>query len=62
MQRNYIGPNLMNQVSVSPAALTSLACDLLSLYAGQTEAFTQSHCSRNKRKSVIAANQECADL
>lgn len=66
MQRNYIGPNLMNQVSVSAAALTLLACDLLSLSAGQTEAFTlgriQSHCSRNRRKSVITANQECADL
>lgn len=72
MQRNYIGPNLMNQVNVSPAPLTPLACDLLSLYVGQTEAFTlcttQSHTGRRKKKEdlelapVITANQECTDL
>lgn len=38
MRRNYIGPNLMNQVSVSPAALTSPARHPPSLHAGQTEA------------------------
>lgn len=75
MQRNYIGPNLMNQVNVSPAPLTSLARDLPSLPAGQTEAFTlstsQSHsCRVGKKKKkenlkhapVITANQECTDL
>lgn len=54
MQRNYIGPNLMNQVTVPLALLTSLACDPLSLHGGQTQAFTlcavQSHSSREKKE------------
>lgn len=61
MQRNYIGPNLMNQVNVSPAPLTSLARDLPSLPAGQTEAFTlstsQSHsCRVGKKKKKKISN------
>lgn len=56
MQRNYIGPNLMNQVNVSPALLTSLACDLLSLCEGQTETLALQHAL------VITANQEHSDL
>lgn len=47
----------MNQVNVSPAPLTPLACDLLSLYVGQTEAFTlcttQSHTGRRKKKKIL---------
>lgn len=43
----------MNQVSVPPAPLTSLACDPLSLHGGQTQAFTlcavQSHSSGEKK-------------
>lgn len=68
MQRNYIGPNLMNQVNVSPAPLTSLARDLLSLRAGQTEAFHTLYNSvtlwqKNlEHAPVITANQECTDL
>lgn len=68
MRCNYIEPNLMNQVNVSPARLTSLPSDLLSLGAGQTEAFTLCTIKSSKgRKNlkhapVITANQECTDL
>ena len=71
MQRNYIGPNLMNQVNVPPALLTFLACDLPSLCVGQTEAFTlcaiQSNLGRKSKKEkknapLSKANQECTDF
>lgn len=68
MQRNYIGPNLMNQVNVPPAQLTLLASALLPLHAGQIEAFTlctiQSHSSRIMpgHAPLITTNQECTDL
>lgn len=48
------GPNLMNKVNVSLAALTSLACDLLSLHEGQTEALTlQAQCRREKKELIL---------
>ncbi len=57
MQRNYIGPNLMNQVNVSPAAVTSPASDLASPCTGQTEAFTlctiQSLSGRKEKKTLL---------
>lgn len=53
------GPNLMNKVNVSLAALTSLACVLLSLHEGQTEALTlQAQRRREKKRPDITANQE----
>lgn len=57
MQCNYIEPNLMNQVNVSPARLTSLPSDLLSLGAGQTEAFTLCtiKSSKGRKKSKTCA-------
>lgn len=53
------GPNLMNKVNVSLAASTSLACDLLSLHEGQTEALTlQAQRRREEKRPDIKANQE----
>lgn len=57
MQRNYIGPNLMNQVNVSPAPLTSLACDLPSLHEGQTEALTL--CTAHSFSLKLAQSPTC---
>lgn len=49
----------MNKVNVSLAALTSLACVLLSLHEGQTEALTlQAQRRREKKRPDITANQE----
>lgn len=43
----------MNQVNVPPALLTLLACDLPSLCAGQTEAFTLAiHSLLGRKKNV----------
>lgn len=54
MQRNYIGPNLMNQVNVSPAVLTSLACDLSVSPRGSNRGFQHfvqfSHTLAEKKK------------
>lgn len=69
MQHNYTGPDLMNKVNVSPAALTSLACDLLSpsmRVKQRLSHFTPISCTvvrkkKKKRNAIIGANQECID-
>lgn len=54
MRRDYMGPNLLNQVHVSAAPLTPLARDVLSLREGQTDTLTPL-----RRKAVIIADRGC---